>query len=72
MAQLDAERQRRARQYARASRRLWLLSTMLAGAYTLAWLILGWSLALRSWLVVTVLIGMATLRVVESTPSLTV
>jgi STE24 endopeptidase len=47
---LDPERQEQARQYARISRRLMLVELGLGGAYILAWLIFGWSAALRNWL----------------------
>lgn len=40
-----------AREYARASRRLWLANTAVGAAYALAWLLPGWSISLRSWLV---------------------
>src|SRR5512143_1706533 len=48
---LDPERQKKAKQYARISRRLWLLNLVLSGVYTLAWLLFGWSATLRDWLV---------------------
>jgi STE24 endopeptidase len=47
---LDEQRQKKAKQYARISRRLWILSTGLGGAYLLAWLLAGWGPALKSWL----------------------
>jgi STE24 endopeptidase len=50
MTTLDPERQKTAKEYARISRRLWLVNLLLSGAYTLAWLIFGWSVALREWL----------------------
>jgi len=53
MSTLDAERQEKARDYARASRRLWLINAVLSAAYVIAWLIFGWSLLLRAWLVST-------------------
>lgn len=53
MTVLDPERQRKAREYARISRRLWFASTAIAGAYALAWLAFGWSLGVREWLVAT-------------------
>ncbi len=34
----------------RISRRLWLVNLVIGAAYTLAWLVLGWSIALRQWL----------------------
>src|SRR5512141_3300901 len=51
MTTLDPERQKKAKEYARISRRLWLVNTLLSGIYTLAWLFLGWSIGLREWLV---------------------
>ena len=47
---LDPERQKKAREYARINRRLWLVDTLLTGLYALLWLVTGWSVALRSWL----------------------
>src|SRR5512142_2362782 len=49
-AELNPERQKKAKEYARISRRLWLVNMLLSGIYTLAWLLLGWSIALRDWL----------------------
>jgi STE24 endopeptidase len=50
MSALDPTRQDQARAYARMSRRMWVVSTAVSGAYALAWLIFGWSGALRTWL----------------------
>ena len=50
MTTLDPERQKKAKEYARISRRLWLVDITLGGLYTLAWLVFGWSLSLRNWL----------------------
>jgi Zn-dependent protease with chaperone function len=50
MSSLDPGRQQKAREYARLSRRLWLITTVLGGAYALAWLLAGWSTTLRDWL----------------------
>ena len=50
MTFLDPERQQKAKEYARISRRLWLVNMSLSAVYTLAWLLLGWSIALRIWL----------------------
>ncbi|MCL4531248.1 MAG: M48 family metallopeptidase [Chloroflexi bacterium] len=50
MTTLDPERQKKAKEYARISRRLWLADITLGGLYTLAWLLFGWSVSLRSWL----------------------
>jgi len=46
--QIDQERQKQAREYARISRRLGLLSMVFTGAYALAWLVFGWGKALQS------------------------
>jgi len=50
IATLDPERQIQAKQYARIRRRLWLVDTLFTGLYTVVWLTLGWSAALRDWL----------------------
>ena len=47
---LDPERQQKAKEYARVSRRLWLVSLLIGTAYMVAWLVFGWSIALREWL----------------------
>jgi STE24 endopeptidase len=46
--QLDPERQERAKEYARIQRQLMLVELGLGGAYALAWLIIGWSNALKA------------------------
>jgi STE24 endopeptidase len=51
MTTLDRARQEKAKQYARISRRLWLFNTAIGGAYALAWVLLGWGIGLREWLV---------------------
>ena len=48
--ELDSEKQKKAKQYARINRRLMLLDLIITGIYILAWLIFGWSLALKQWL----------------------
>lgn len=48
--QMDAQRQREAKRYARISRRLMVADLALTGAYALAWLLAGWSADLRAWL----------------------
>ena len=48
---LDAEKQKQAKEYARLRRRLWAVDTSIGLLYTLAWLALGWTMSLRSWLV---------------------
>lgn len=50
MTILDPERQRQAKQYARIRRRLWLVDNAFSAVYALAWLFLGWAVALREWL----------------------
>jgi STE24 endopeptidase len=50
MTTLDPERQKKAKEYARISRRLWLADTLFGGLYALLWLTTGWSLSLRVWL----------------------
>jgi STE24 endopeptidase len=47
---LDPEKQIQAKQYARISRRLWLVEMLFGAAYALAWLFFGWSIFLREWL----------------------
>ena len=47
---LDPEKQKQAKEYARIGRRLWLVDTAFSAIYALAWLFLGWSISLRSWL----------------------
>jgi STE24 endopeptidase len=47
---LDPERQREAKRYARLRRRLMIVDLALGGLYVLAWLVFGWSTALRSYL----------------------
>src|SRR6185503_19273071 len=44
------ERQKQAKQYARIRRRLWLVDTIFGALYAIAWLVLGWAIALRNWL----------------------
>jgi len=47
---LDPERQKQARIYARIHRRLWLVDTLFSAIYALAWLLLGWAMHLKDWL----------------------
>ena len=49
--ELDPERQKRAKQYSRINRRLMLVDFFISGLYMLAWLFLGWSKALKEWLI---------------------
>lgn len=51
MTAVNAERQQKARVYARLSRRLWLTSLLLSAGYTAIWLVFGWGKSLRTWLV---------------------
>jgi STE24 endopeptidase len=53
MTEVDPDRQRKAGEYARISRSLWLLNLVLGGGYAFAWIALGWGIALREWLVST-------------------
>jgi STE24 endopeptidase len=50
MITLDPEKQKQAKQYARIRRRLWLVDTIFSALYFLAWIVFGWSIALRAWL----------------------
>ena len=47
---LDPERQKKAKQYARLSRRLFLVDLAIGGVYVIAWLIFGWSIAVKNTL----------------------
>jgi STE24 endopeptidase len=47
---LDPERQSQARIYARIHRRLWLADTLFSAIYAIAWLLLGWAMQLKDWL----------------------
>lgn len=49
-AEIDPNRQKKAKEYSRISRRLMVVDLALTGLYALAWLVLGWSAALRGWL----------------------
>jgi STE24 endopeptidase len=46
--ELDPEKQKRAKQYARINRRLMVLDLAISGIYMIAWLVFGWSQALVS------------------------
>lgn len=50
MTALDPEKQKQAKEYSRIRRRLWLVDTVFSAVYALAWLFLGWSISLRTWL----------------------
>lgn len=45
---LDPERQKKAKEYARISRRLMLVDLALGAVYLIAWLGMGWSTALKN------------------------
>lgn len=47
---LDPERQEQAKEYARIRRRLMLGDLAIAGVYTILWLMTGWSIELRNYL----------------------
>ena len=49
--EIDPERQKRAKQYAHINRRLMVLDLCISGLYMLAWLFLGWSQAMKDWLI---------------------
>lgn len=48
--QIDRERQKKAKEYARIRRRLMLVDLGIGGVYVLAWLISGWATSLRNFL----------------------
>ena len=50
MTTIDPERQTKAKEYSRITRRLWLVDTTFTGVYALAWLLFGWTVLLRNWL----------------------
>ena len=45
---LDPERQRQARQYARIKRRMWLADQAIRLLYAGLWLVAGWAVGLRT------------------------
>jgi STE24 endopeptidase len=47
---IDQERQKKAKKYSRLNRRLMLLELLIGGIYTLAWLIFGWSEAIKAFI----------------------
>jgi len=49
-ATLDFERQKEAKSYARIHHRLIVVDLAIGGIYCLAWLVFGWSRALKTWL----------------------
>lgn len=50
MPELDLERQKQAKEYARIKRSLWAFSQGLSTVYALLWLFTGWGTGLRDWL----------------------
>ena len=48
--QIDPERQKTAKEYARIRRRLMVVDLLLGGVYVLVWLIAGWSASVRDFL----------------------
>ncbi len=50
MTQIDPERQKQAKQYARIKRRLWVVDQAVSLLYALLWLVTGWAASLRDWL----------------------
>jgi STE24 endopeptidase len=48
--ELDPNRQQRAKEYSRINRRLMLVDLLVGGVYLFAWLVFGWSEALKTWL----------------------
>lgn len=49
-AELDPDRQKQAKEYARIKRRMMLVDLFVSGLYMMAWLFFGWSVELRNWL----------------------
>ena len=47
---LDPERQKKAREYARIRRRMMVLELACNGVYAMVWILSGWSISLRDWL----------------------
>jgi len=50
MISLDPEKQKQAKEYERFRHRLWLVNTVFSTVYALVWLLPGWSVSLRTWL----------------------
>jgi STE24 endopeptidase len=48
MTTLDPEKQKQAKAYAHIRRRLWVVDTVFSTLYFLAWILLGWAIALRA------------------------
>ena len=48
--ELDPERQKRAKDYGLINRRLMLVDLVITGIYIIAWLVFGWTEALKTWL----------------------
>ncbi len=49
-AEIDPQKQKRAKQYARVNRRLMVVDLVISGVYMLLWLVFGWTQAVKSWL----------------------
>jgi STE24 endopeptidase len=49
-SELDPERQKKAKEFARINRRLMLLDLIITGIVMFAWLLFGWSQELKQWL----------------------
>jgi STE24 endopeptidase len=47
---LNAERQAKAKEYARLRRRLFFVNLVVSGLLSLAWLVFGWASSLKAWL----------------------
>lgn len=45
---LDAERQKKAKEYARIERKLFFVDLAISGVYVIAWLIFGWSITVKT------------------------
>jgi STE24 endopeptidase len=50
MPELDINRQKQAKEYARIKRRLWLVDQAFSLLYAILWLVTGWATGLRTWL----------------------
>jgi STE24 endopeptidase len=46
--EIDPERQKKAKQYARIERRLFFIDLGIGGVYVIAWLVFGWSIAVKN------------------------
>ncbi|HSG44508.1 MAG TPA: M48 family metallopeptidase [Anaerolineales bacterium] len=48
MTTLDPIKQKQAKEYARIRRRLWIVNTLMDAVYAVLWLLLGWSISVRT------------------------